>query len=448
MKKVLLLLMLVVSAGYGMAQNENIIQMKPCVTQAGIDGEEYENVLEIEMTNTFDVANLQFDLLLPEGVTYVDYDFQLFDGDFRVPNKRKGKNYTFYFSVSSAVLSNGYRRFMFIPQANDDGQLEKIEAGTGVFMQIYYSTDANMANGVYPVLMDNITLVKSVSEGSIVTSTSSSSYIVIGETALDSKADIDLSGMTGYVPSFVVEQLNTDMAANGNLRTVNLSGATELGAELSVPENVVYAVGTKGGLKRNFAAQKSTVCLPFALNAEQVSTIKAKGCDIEQLASFDAETNTVSFAEVDEMEANVPYLITCNNAGDMFDGIENFSFGALTAPADITKGDLTMKGAFEKTTIDAKAGDYTYYAYKAADGKFVKVGTTATVNPFRAYLAKKGSNGARYLNIAGDDATAIHGIQEVEATGQEGTLYNLQGLKASGTQKGLYIKDGKKYVVN
>lgn len=426
---------------------ENVIQVTPTTAKPGTTAEDMA-YLSFEMTNTDAIIGYEFKIKLPEGMDFDNSDpenappFEL-KLDPRYPYT--GRTKTYHHSVNYTKRSDGWWYVIV-----SSSQLNAIKGNSGEIMKGYFLTDANMPPGVYPIIIKETILGISGSQAAE-TAEMSVSYITVtadGSTsALDSKADIDLSGMTGYVPSFVVEQLNTDMAANTNLRTVNLSGATELGAELSVPENVVYAVGTKGGLKRSFAAQKSTVCLPFALSADQVSTIKAKGCDIEQLASFDAETNTVSFAEVDEMEANVPYLITCNTAGDMFDGIENFSFGALTAPADITKGDLTMKGAFEKTTITS-GGDYTYYAYKAADGKFVKVGTTATVNPFRAYLAKKGSNGARYLNIAGDDATAIHGIQEVEATGQEGTLYNLQGVKASGTQKGLYIKDGKKYVVN
>lgn len=145
--------------------------------------------------------------------------------------------------------------------------------------------------------MTNIKLVESVKSAIVLNDVLS--YVEVNEggsvSPLQTEKDIDMSSMTGYVPSFVVEELNSKIATNSNLRSLNLSGVTELGSELQIPDNVVYVVGAKGGLKRDFSAQKSTVCLPFALNATQVAAIKEKGCEIEKLSGFNASTNTVSF---------------------------------------------------------------------------------------------------------------------------------------------------------
>ncbi len=440
MKRILSLITLITLACHVSALDE--LQIKPIVTEAGIENDEYDYYMELWLVNeSFDVANLQFDLLFPDGIEYMDYEF-----DERIPSTttKKGKNYVteYDFSFQTNVLSSGYTRFMFIP----GGEMRKIEKGEGCIMFIYFKTSSELKPGIYPIKMTNIKLVESVTSSIVLNDVLS--YVEVSDdgvvSPLQTEADVDMSSLVGYVPSFVVDELNTQIASNSNLRSLNLSGVTELGAELVIPDNVVYAIGTKGGLKREFAAQKSTVCLPFALNATQVSAIKAKGCEIEKLAGFNASANSVKFSPVEEMAANTPYLVTNSSALATFADIEDITLGDLSStPIDVSQGKISMKGSFENQVLSSDAST-TYFAYNEADGNFVRIGNNATVKSFRAYLALNGASDARSITI---DDPGTTNITNLKSDSQTSEIYTLQGIKTNNKTKGLFIKGKKKYFV-
>jgi len=443
MKKIFsfLLTLLISSSIYA----EDIIQIKPIIASAGVAADDYAE-LEFSMSNeTFDVANLQFDLLLPEGM---ELDLEAYGFTERVPSttvrQKIGNkwydidNYDFDFQTN--VLASGYTRFMFIP----GGELRPIPKGNGTFLTICYTTSSTMSPGIYPIYMSNIKLVKSVTES--ITIPSVVSYVIIGD---NTSASFDLSTLTGYVPSFVVEKLNEDMAADENLAIVDLSGATELGAELQTPENVVSVVGTTGTLNREFTAKYwSSVCLPFAVSAEQVATLNAGGVEIERFAGYDASTGSLQFESVDAMEANTPYIVCSPTAQSPFTGLE----GVTLSKGDMNHtvvGDMTFMGTFERQTISSDE-TATYYAFSATDGKFVRIGSNATVAPFRAYLKLAANSGSRLLNVVhnGGDATAIEQPQAAAPTG-DGRRYTLQGIQqtTSSPAKGIVIENGLKRIV-
>lgn len=438
MKRIISLITLITLACHVSALDE--LQIKPIVTEAGIENDEYDYYMELWLVNeSFDVANLQFDLLFPEGIEYMDYEF-----DERIPSTttKKGKTYVteYDFSFQTNVLSSGYTRFMFIP----GGEMRKIEKGEGCIMFIYFKTSSELKPGIYPIKMTNIKLVESVTSSIVLNDVLS--YVEVKDggavSPLQTEADVDMSSLTGYVPSFVVNELNNQIASNSNLRSLNLSGVEELGADLVIPENVVYAVSTKGGLKRDFIAQKSTVCLPFALNATQVAAIKERGCEIEILSEYNSSTNTVKFSPVEEMAANTPYLVTNSSELATFADIEGISLGDLfSTPVEVTQGAITMRGSFENQLLSSD-GNTTYFAYNVADGNFVRIGSNASVKPFRAYLALSGSSEARSISI--DDSTT--GISELKKDYRELEAYTLQGIKTK-NKKGLIIQGKKKFFI-
>ena len=273
------------------------------------------------------------------------------------------------------------------------------------------------------------------------------SYVIIGEDSpLSSDANLDMSALEGYVPSFVVEAMNTDLAANANLVSLNLSGATELGAELQVPEDALWYTATKAGQTRVFPAnQWSTVCLPFGLSSSQVDAVKAMGVEIEQLSSY--EGNTVKFEAVDEMTANEPYIVRSTTAQAPFASFSDVSVGELS-PVAITKDNLTMTGVYEQATLNSDANTL-YYIFNAADGKFSRVGSNVTVSPFRAYLNRTG-DGARTLDVThdGGSATGITELDESAPASDSAAVYDLQGrrLRSNAEKSGIRVKQGKKYL--
>ena len=430
---------------------EDIVQIAPATTFAGAT-EDDEQYLEVQMVNdTYDeVGIVSFDLLLPEGIHFLYEDFE---GE-RVPFTKKGKNLDYDFTLFEPTpQASGFTRYMLIP----GGALRPITGKSGTFMYLYFEVDADMAPGVYPILIQETVIGKSETEG--LYPTLSASYIVVkadkaSASPIATASTLDLSGMTGYVPSFVVEQLNADMSANDNLALVNLSGATELGAELQTPANVLSVVGTTGSLERTFTSGYwSTVCLPFSLSATQVAALKADGVEIEQFAGFNATARSVNFETAETMEADQPYIVRCSSESSPFK-----SLTGVTLPADMEagytmKGNMTFKGTYEPQTLDSdeEEGGTVYYAFDASNGAFVRIGKNATVLPFRAYMQLTGGSGARLLAVShnGSDNSEPTAIESAVTTADAaiGPVYTLQGVQAKGTAKGIYIQNGQKIVV-
>ena len=195
---------------------------------------------------------------------------------------------------------------------------------------------------------------------------------------------------------------------------------------------------------RSFTAdQMSTVCLPFALTAEEVT---AAGTFYE-LTSYSNET--LHFNEVSTTEANKPYLFKATSTGTPF---SSYSSKAIVAggagTTDVTTA--AMIGTYTEQTL--KSGSNTLYGYRASDGTFVQIGSTngAHINPFRAYIQVPGASSVKAFNIdLGGDATGIHATMNDELTNSEsaGAVYNLNGQRVSRPTRGMYILNGKKVVI-
>lgn len=424
---------------------EDIIQVLPrTVDVSDVD----DCYFEIALENTFDVKNLQFDLLLPDGIEFEEADMEV--DEIRIPytgSRRK----TFLFTFDTNVLSSGYTRYMFTPHTDSNNELAVIPTGSGPIMRIYFTTTKTISSGVYPILMENILLVKSVEEGGQQTSTSASSYLsVTGNNSTSTATDIDLSGMTGYVPSFVVEQLNTDIASNTNLRSLNLSGTAygNLGATLQMPNNedLLWYTSDKATLNRTFAADKwSTLCLPVTLQTSALNGTPT----IKTMESYDDSDGTITLGDVTTMEKGKPYMVKCASATKLINEVaisdcETVSTGA----GSVSSGSLTMKGSYQATTVSSTASK-TYYGFSNDQFVGVNVGGTGKVKPFRAYLEYEGAAKTRSIGFAGEgDVTGISAAKGEDADA-EGPVFNLQGMRMDNAiqTKGVYLRNGKKLIV-
>lgn len=413
------------------------LQVVPFITVAGLSDEDDDAYMDLYLVNeSFDVANLQFDILFPEGMEYADY----YECTDRIPHKKT----SYDFSFQTAVQSSGYTRFMGVP----GGQLRPIKIGEGTILRINFSTVANMQPGIYPILIENVKLVKTVTESIYLPN--SVSYVVIGTSnPLSTDAHIDMSGMTGYIPSFVIDQLNTDIASNTNLKSLNLSGTTvdNLGAELSVPTNddLLWYTSDKASLNRTFTADKwSSVCLPVTLETSSLSGTPL----IKKMDSYDTTEGYISLTDVTTMEKGKPYMVKTASNSKLFNNVAiTASESVSSEPGSFTSGNLTMKGTYQYTTVSSTAST-TYYGFSS--GKFVgvNVGGTGRIQPFRAYLELNGAAGSRSIFLAEDgETTKIDKV--IDDNQPESHLYNLQGMRMDNgcKTKGVFIRDGKKVII-
>lgn len=489
MKKHLLLLSLAIVASFVDAAAEDIIQVKPFVTHSGVT-EDDEACMEVQLVNdTYDnVATLSFDLQLPEGIHYLDYEM---DED-RVPNKVVRRKTNFFFTVSHGYFKAGFDRFTVVPdiqtETDENGNTKKVlyplNGKSGTFLYLYFTVDADMKPGIYPIRVlaskEGTVIGKSSTEG--IYPVTSSSYVIVkakdsAPSPLETGTDLDLSGMTGYVPSFVTDSLNAALAKNGSLRSLDLGGATEFGAALRVPENVVWRTAVDGGLKRAFdAGKKATVCLPFALPAD-------KAAELGKFYQFgglkDGTTDVVTMTEVtDGLTANTPYIF------EPLADVGGLSFGGDSTCTVTTAGSAGDEFAFLGTYDlkqwgegDAELG--TVYGFAGKDttladgtrfekGQFVKFAAGAYAQPFRAYLKYSGGLADAGMASAKGGAVRLPDVINIEWVKADGTTtgigsvggaaealhqadgwFTIDGRKLAGkpARRGVYIHGGKKRVI-
>ena len=207
-------------------------------------------------------------------------------------------------------------------------------------------------------------------------------------------------------------------------------------------------------VKRTIKANEwSTICLPFAMSADQIT--EAFGNNVTwELASFNGYTITednddniigitVKFNSATSIAANTPCLIKVSDNVTEFtvDGVE---IAPIEEPK-VTKGRGKMYGNYVAgTELDYGclflSGNQFWYSIgdtkiKAFRGYF----------DFRDYLTEFEENYSSRIVMSFDDAT---GITNTNSTNDTNEWYTVSGVKVEKpVRKGLYINNGHKVVV-
>lgn len=225
-------------------------------------------------------------------------------------------------------------------------------------------------------------------------------------------------------------------------------------------------------------AKKTTCMLPIAITPAQLKAYYGSDLKVYKWASRSG--NDLTFAQqsdATELNANEPYIFW--NAEGTFDSRNGktagktdgkFHIGAITSTnhnAASSHSGFPGTYAYMKVqrygdasgagTDDVSNAAETRFGYNASSGVFSVVSANgANLKPFRAYFVvpvTDAAAGARQLNIFFDDSI-ITGIDAVEsAATTSGDIYTIGGVlvakdgNMSGLPKGIYIMNGKKYVV-
>lgn len=224
---------------------------------------------------------------------------------------------------------------------------------------------------------------------------------------------------------------------NDNCQAINsIEFTKEFEATSTTAFNIAASSSSTVNYDRTFnIGQKSTVCLPFALNESEVS---AAGTFYELTS---AAAGTLTFSEVSETEAYKPYVFEAKTANP-FASLTNKTIEASAdATTSYTVGGYTFQGTLAHQTLPSGV-----YGYNAANGAFSVTTTNAvTIDAFRGYITN--GAGARELNCIFSDGETT-GIETVrQGQQQDGVMYNLQGQRVGQGHKGLFIMNGRKYVV-
>lgn len=259
---------------------------------------------------------------------------------------------------------------------------------------------------------------------------------------IDAVWNNDLFQMAEFVPIFDGGTLNklilkdgvTEFTFNGN------ATVSELNYERSV---------TSGNV--------STFILPVEVPVEKVNGT------VWELAKYEDSALKFSRVETGTLNANQPYLVQPTSdkliAGNKLENVRLYAApGTEGLKKATTDGGAYQMGTYKQQASTDAVKDGTVYGY--TDGKFVKA-NSGTLNPFRTLFVVKGSAEAAAREISlvlGDQETGIVSItKDGEIVDREVDVYDLNGRKVAqsvagstclvGLQSGVYVVNGKKYVV-
>ena len=213
-----------------------------------------------------------------------------------------------------------------------------------------------------------------------------------------------------------------------------------------VSKNFTAAQAT---LMRTFAEggdeSKATIYLPYAIPQETAD-------QLGQFFKFDGISgDEVQMTKVTSggLKANKPYIFQAKAGGVVNPEVKIVTVQGM--PGE-TEG---FKGVYEQTTC----GGDNWYGYAAEEvdgatiGQFVKLGSGASIAPFRAYMVANGNKPSYAIRWGGvdEETTAIEEpeIQTVNERKPVEGWYTLTGarLLSQPTKPGLYIYNGRTVVV-
>ena len=103
-----------------------------------------------------------------------------------------------------------------------------------------------------------------------------------------------------------------------------------------------------------------------------------------------------------------------------------------------------LKGVFYADEISPVTDD-GFTNYVLYNGEFCSFNNAGFLGDHKAYLQLPGAMAAKY-SISFDDGYT-NGISEVTSYGQESEIYSINGLRVINPTKGIFIKNGKKFII-
>lgn len=221
--------------------------------------------------------------------------------------------------------------------------------------------------------------------------------------------------------------------------TVDIDGTTDVTAIEPGMKNIRFTRPLKNGW--------NSICLPFNMSAFDFEN--STDTKLQALASYDGEV--LNFEEVENLEANVPYLVYITG-GYSEDGFHGFNIGTevfAAEPQAQCRGGFCFQGNYTPSFVMRNRYGV---ADHGAEGQFIqKGGETSTLPATGAYFTASGKPASVKLNLGGE-VTGINSNGVIISGSASAPVYDLKGVRVSngsleGLPKGLYIQGGKKVYV-
>lgn len=223
--------------------------------------------------------------------------------------------------------------------------------------------------------------------------------------------------------------------------TVDIDGTTDVKAIEPGMKNIRFTRPLKNGW--------NSICLPFNMSAFDFEN--STDTKLQALASYDGEV--LNFEEVENLEANVPYLvyITGDNSEDGFHGFNIGTEVFAAEPQAQCRGGFCFQGNYTPSFPMRNRYGVADYSDKG-QGQFIqKGGEKSTLPATGAYFTASGKPASVKLNLGGE-VTGIDSNGVIISDSASAPVFDLKGVRVSngsleGLPKGLYIQGGKKVYV-
>ena len=386
---------------------DNVIYISPFTASPGT-----QTTISIKMKNAVAIRGFQFDLHLPEGMTVVKSAKGRIQGALsagRLPDEDEHE-------LTFSEQSDGSIRFLCSSQYD-----ETFTGNDGEIATLQVNVASNMANGDYPLQLTDMKLTET-DISKYYTADLIETTVTIGE--VDTRVILDETSTTA-----------PEAASNVDVRVKRTINANEW----------------------------STICLPFAMTAEQVTAAFGSGVKLGDLSSWESvEENdaivaiNVYFDDVTAIEANHPYIIKVTTPITYAEGftVDGVDIAPVTAPKVQVGTSSATRGWMYGTYV---AGGTVPAENLFLNGsKFWYSKGLTTIKAFRGYFEFRDVLDAYYDSDAAPVFISFDGgttslIEELRVKSEEfapgDDYYTLDGRLVKTPTKGVYIHNGKKVVI-
>lgn len=234
-------------------------------------------------------------------------------------------------------------------------------------------------------------------------------------------------------------QIDIDFTADMQIKvvfapTIEINGTTDFTTIEPGLKNIHFTRPLKKGW--------NSICMPC--NVNPFCFTNDEDTKLQELSS--ADDNGLNFVEVQELEANKPYLIYVpSEKSSSYFGAEIVA----AEPQAQCRGGFCFQGNY--TPSFAMRNRYGVADY-GDEGQFIqKGGETSTLPATGAYFTASGKPASVKLNLGGE-VTSINSNGVITSDSASAHVFDLKGVRVSngsleGLPKGLYIQGGKKVYV-
>lgn len=258
--------------------------------------------------------------------------------------------------------------------------------------------------------------------------------------------------------------------SNFTMQTLALTDQAQDGTTASGDVPKFYASGWNYGVTKDFTASavqfdrtfsagvKAAVCFPFALDKDKMESMFGTGAKAYTVTAVDADKMTVTAVEAtSSIAANTPCLLAPGSgySNKLTGSIEVTKTSDVSLSASAGTG-YTFEGTYDYKKVYFNGTEHCYSFDPTLSGRFKYVSKSkgGIIKPFRAYIKEADTNAsAKVFRLVINSTTT--GLVDAELNEvSTAPIYSVTGVLVSangnrnGLPNGVYIQDGKKFVIN